>query len=143
MIIRRLEAGDIEKGLLGVLNHLSQTREIPPERCAQILCAYNEPTGPYRILVAEKDGQIVSTATGIITWKLPRGGVKAGRISDVATHLNWEGQGIGSQLVTNLMELARNEGCYKLGLQCARKNVGWYKRFGFREHDISMRLDLQ
>lgn len=143
MIIRRLEAGDIEKGLLDVLAHLSKTQDIPPERLAQIMNAYNEATGPYRVLVAEQNDQIVSTAAAIITWKLPRGGVKAGRISDVATHPNWEGQGIGSQLVAHLITLARSEGCYKLGLQCSVENVGWYQRFGFREHDISMRLDLQ
>ena len=140
--IRKLKTGDTEKGLLEVLDHLSKTREIPPERCAEILRTYAEATGPYRILVAEEGDRIVSTARAIITWKLSRGGVKAGRISDVATHPNWEGQGIGSQLVTRLIELGRTEGCYRLGLQCSEKNVDWYKRFGFRRHDVSMRLDL-
>ena len=142
MVIRTLEEADIDKGLLDVLGNLSKVEKISNGRFGRIFTVYKKQDSPYRVWVAEEAGRIIATATLIVTWKLLRGGIKAGRISDVATHPDWEGRGIGSQLVKNLIEIAKFEGCYKVTLSCSRKNTTWYAKFGFREHEMAMRLDL-
>ncbi len=140
--IRRLERRDIDQGLLGVLAHLSQARPIPQDTFDRIMLAYYNKKGPYVVMVAEEEGRIIGTATLIMAWKLLRGGVRAGRITDVTTHPDHQGRGIGSTLVRELLVIAGKSHCYKVTLNCAEKNVGWYKRFGFRRHEVAMRLDL-
>ncbi|MEK7585576.1 MAG: GNAT family N-acetyltransferase [Patescibacteria group bacterium] len=132
---------DIDNGLLEVLSHLSQTEPIPPESKAKIW--NNLSNGENAMLVAiGTDGKVIGTGILIVTWKYLRGGVRAGRISDVATHPDYEGRGIGSVIVKDLIRIAREKGCYKVTLKCSRKNRSWYERFGFKEDEVAMRLNL-
>ena len=140
MEIRPMQWGDIDNGLLKVLSNLSKVVKIPLAHRQKIWSALASREDS--ILVAEEEGKIIGTATLIITWKYLRGGVKSGRISDVATHPKHEGKGIGSKLVQALIEVARCKGCYKITLSCSEENRPWYERFGFRQHEVAMRLDL-
>lgn len=96
----------------------------------------------HHTLVAEEDNKIIGTATLVVGWKLFRGGIKHGRVSDVATHPDWVGKGVGSKLMEEIIKEAFIHGCYKLTLGCNEKNVGWYECFGFRRHEVAMRIDL-
>lgn len=68
-------------------------------------------------------------------------------LEDVFVQEEHKGNGYGQILVKSVIASARKRGCYKVILNCDRKNaelVGWYeKAFGFRVHpDLAMRLDL-
>ena len=54
----------------------------------------------------------------------------------------FEGRGIGSRLMERVIEESKVRGCYKIILSSDEKNAGFYKRFGFQEKEIAMRLDL-
>lgn len=142
MKIRPMDERDLEKGFLETLKNLTEVKELTKEKVLQI-CRRNL-IADHRVLVMENDttGQVIGTATLVITWKFTRGGVASGRISDVATRQGFENQGIATKLVDALIEYAKVKGCYKITLQCDPKNVAFYKRHGFREHEVAMRLNI-
>jgi glucosamine-phosphate N-acetyltransferase len=40
------------------------------------------------------------------------------------------------------LDFAKKKNCYKVILDCSEKNIPFYKKIGFKEHDISMRYDI-
>jgi glucosamine-phosphate N-acetyltransferase len=59
-----------------------------------------------------------------------RGG-RLGHIEDIVSHSNYHQQGLGKQIVTQLVKIAKQEGCYKVVLNCRLQNEGFYKKCGF------------
>jgi len=64
------------------------------------------------ILVAEVDGQIIGTATGLEEHE-------SLHVCSVAVHPDYQGGGVARQLMEELEALARSLGCHKLFLQTA------------------------
>ena len=57
----------------------------------------------------------------------------------------YRGKGIGSQLVKQVVELAKNANCYKLiaTSRLSRSNVhSLYQRLGFTQHGLEFRIDF-
>lgn len=50
------------------------------------------------------------------------------------------GKGLGRHLVKKLVDISRTEGCYKVILDCAEKNVGFYEKCGFTRKEVMMAL---
>lgn len=141
MDIREMEMPDAERpDFWDTLSHLGEA-EMPSRGLLHTIFAWRC-VGYHRTLVAEEGGRIIGTATLVLSWKFLHGGRKAGRISDVATHADHVGRGVGTALVERLLEIAREEGCYKVTLNCSRLNAPWYQRFGFREAEVAMRINL-
>jgi hypothetical protein len=40
------------------------------------------------------------------------------------------------------LDFAKENTCYKVILDCSKSNVEFYKKIGFKEHEVSMRIDL-
>ncbi len=135
--VREMKLSDWEGGLRDVLANLSTVERIPKRKYEQIFKDRRK-TG-HHTFVAEVDGQIVGTATLIVGYKLLRGGVRSGRVSDVATHPNWQRRGVGRALMKKIIKVAKAQNCYKLTLNCQEKNVEFYENFGFTRHEVSMR----
>lgn len=55
-----------------------------------------------------------------------------GRIGRMAVLSQWRGQGIGSALLTQLVELARQQGHQRIYLSAQRSVSGFYQRHGFQ-----------
>lgn len=68
-----------------------------------------------------------------------------GFIEDVFVEEEYRGQGVGSQLVKNMMEEAKKRNCYKM-IMTSRyskpKVHDLYERLGFKDHGKEFRLDL-
>ena len=67
-----------------------------------------------------------------------------GFMEDVFVHASQRGQGVGSEMVKNIIEEARRRGCYKL--VCTSRYVksevhDLYKKLGFTDHGKEFRLD--
>ncbi|HEY75322.1 MAG TPA: GNAT family N-acetyltransferase [Thermoflexia bacterium] len=87
------------------------------------------------VLVAEVDGQIVGTATGLEEHE-------ALHVCSVAVHPDWQGQGIARRLMKALEEIARQRGCHKLWLQTAwamTEAITLYERAGYRQEGYQPR----
>ena len=141
LIIRTLEKGDYEKGFLETLSNLSIVGDVPKEKFLEIL-EKMERRGEYHVFVAELEGKIVGTATLMVQQLFAHSGGRVGHVENVVSRKGFEGQGIGTKLMECLIEKCKAQGCYKMILSSDEKNAGFYKRFGFSEHEIEMRLDL-
>ena len=141
ILIRRLEKGDYEKGFLETVANLSIVGEVPREKFLNILEKMEE-RAEYFVFVAELEGQIVGTATLMLQQLFAHSGGLVGHIENVVTRKGFEGQGIGTRLMERVIEESKRQGCYKMILSSDEKNAGFYKRFGFKEKEITMRLDV-
>ncbi len=95
--------------------------------------------------VAEEDGQVVATAA-ILFFAFPpsytnKSG-KKGYITNMYTAPACRGQGIATKLLGRLAEEARSAGVTKLWLGASHMGRPVYERFGFRQGDHWMELDL-
>ena len=45
---------------------------------------------------------------------------------------------MGRKIVQHLTELARERGCYKVILDCAEGNTGFYAKCGFERKEVQM-----
>lgn len=57
----------------------------------------------------------------------------------------FQGRGIGTKLVKEVIAEAKARGCYKL-VACSRHGKdeihAWYKKLGFKEHGLEFRIDF-
>lgn len=68
-----------------------------------------------------------------------------GLLEDVKVKENFRGQGIGTQLVEQVIEEAKDQGCYKLiaTSRDSRPRVhGWYEKLGFDNYGREFRMDF-
>ena len=66
-----------------------------------------------------------------------RGAVVA-KLDDVTIHADWQGRGVGQQMLTALMVHLREQGIARIDSACHRDNAGawrFYERLGFRALD--------
>lgn len=91
--------------------------------------------------VAVLKGRVVGTASIFIEMKLM--GHPVGHIEDVVVEENVERHGVGRALINRCVKRAKEVyECYKVILDCADHNVGFYEKCGFHKKEVCMRLDL-
>lgn len=139
-LLRMLQAEDFENGFLETLCHLT-TVDLTPEEAVRIWRGRN--AAGVRTVVAVEDDKVLGTASLILEHKFIHRGGTIGHIEDVAVHPEHGGKGVGSAVVRELVEMARQSGCYKVILSCSDENLAFYSRLGFRKHDNGMRIDLR
>jgi glucosamine-phosphate N-acetyltransferase len=143
-MVRELQHVDVQNGFLQTLSNLAQVdNSIEGIRKAEKILLEIKPYPFYKIFVAVKDdGQIIGSTTLLMEQKFIHDGARVGHIEDVSTRREYEGKGIGSALIQYALRYAKKENCYKVVLDCSEKNVQFYKRIGFKKHEVSMRYDL-
>lgn len=94
-----------------------------------------------RVLIQNPtDNSIIAKGFVIIDYK--EEGKPAGTIENIWTHPDHRFLGYGKQVVTKLIELAKDRGCYKVTLICDASNIEFYNKCGLHEHQVGMRIDL-
>ncbi len=89
-------------------------------------------------LVAVIDSQIVGYGSVVIEKKI-RGG-KMGHIEDIVSHSLFRKKGVGKAIVDALFDIAKVNGCYKVGLQCKEHNVEFYEKCGYEVSGLAMQM---
>jgi glucosamine-phosphate N-acetyltransferase len=142
--IRRLKESDLKNGFFETLSNLSEVGRISQDirRAANILREIDNSKMSNIFVAVDKSGKIIGSITLLLEQKFIHDGGKVGHIEDVVTRKGYAGKGIGSALVSNCINLAKKEKCYKVVLDCSSANIQFYKKAGFREHEISMRYDI-
>lgn len=92
--------------------------------------------------LAEWRGKVIGCGTLLLEAKLSHGGKRVAHIEDLVVDEKHRGAGVGEVLVKHLVETAQSHGCRKVSLSCAKKNVDFYQHCGFRQSEVTMRLDL-
>jgi GNAT superfamily N-acetyltransferase len=98
----------------------------------------------YRIHVALCQNRIVGPFALLIMDNLAHMGAPSAVIEDVAVDPEWQGSGIGTQMMQYAMQLCRDKGCYKAALSTNLKREkahAFYESMGFERHGYSYRID--
>jgi len=142
--IRRLRESDLKNGFFETLSNLSEVGRVSQDvrRAANILREIDKSKMSNIFVAVDKGGKIIGSITLLLEQKFIHDGGKVGHIEDVVTRKGYAGKGIGSALLNNCINLAKEEKCYKIVLDCSPANIQFYKKAGFREHEISMRYNI-
>jgi glucosamine-phosphate N-acetyltransferase len=142
--IRELRKSDFRNGFFETLSNLSHVGPISQniEEATKILESIEENNFSRIYVAVDNNGQVIGSITLLIEQKFIHNAGKIGHIEDVVTRKAYSRKGIGSALVQKCMEAAKEERCYKVILDCSSDNVAFYKKAGFREHEVSMRYDI-
>lgn len=155
MTIRDFCRHDFERGLLVCLNALAATNfpaeEHPPLPPALKTDSWVDHFSHQRenlqvrtFVAVDNDHDVIGTASVYLYPTYLHGGTWAGHIEDVAVHPVRRGQGVGRALIAYCLAHCREQGCYKVVLNCSQKNVPFYEKCGFRQTaDGFMRCDLE
>jgi len=144
IIIKELEKDYLIDSFFDTLSNLTEIgKDVYNKEFSQKILEKIKNAGNIRIFVAIKDSNIVGSITAIIEQKFIHNGGKICHIEDVVTRKGFEKLGIGSQLVEKVLELAKNEKCYKVILNCSEYNLKFYENLGFYKHDIGMRYNIE
>jgi GNAT superfamily N-acetyltransferase len=98
-----------------------------------------------RLLVAEREGQIVGCLQITFIRGLSKVGALVMLIEGVRVTSALRGQGIGRQMVVQAIDLARARGCRSVELASHRSRVDaqrFYEQLGFAKSHVGMKLAL-
>ena len=129
--IRKLRIEDLENGFLTSLDSLRKASDIDKNKAKEIFKKIDS-NPDYTIAVAEIDGKIVGSTTLLIEQKFIHQGGLVGHIEDVVVDKNFQGQKIGEKIMKYLLEIAKNQGCYKTILDCTDDVKPFYEKLGFK-----------
>ena len=140
LIIRKIIESDLKNGFLESLDNLRQASNLEQNSAINILKKIFENEN-HIIHVVEFDGKIVGSATLLIEQKFIHEGGIVGHIEDVVVKKEFEGQGIGMNLVLSLLDVAKERKCYKTILNCENALISFYEKIGFKQKSNEMRFD--
>jgi len=84
--------------------------------------------------------KIIATATLLLEDKFIHGCGKIGHIEDVVVDSTYRGHRLGFRVVDSLNKSAKSHGCYKVILDCAEKNVAFYRKLGYKQKEVQCAL---
>ncbi|XP_056123154.1 glucosamine 6-phosphate N-acetyltransferase [Rhinichthys klamathensis goyatoka] len=136
LVLRPLCTADLDRGFYKVLSQLTVAGDVTEEQF-KAKFEHMKKSGDYYVIVVEDTnlGQIVATATLIIEHKFIHACAKRGRVEEVVVSDVCRGKQLGKLLVSTLTLLSKKLQCYKVTLECAPKNVEFYKKFGYSSSD--------
>jgi GNAT superfamily N-acetyltransferase len=99
----------------------------------------------YKVYVAKVDDVIVGTFALAVMDNLAHLGTRSGLIEDVVVKTDFQGKGIGKQMMEYSMEYCKRLGCYKVSLSSNLKRESahrFYESLGYKKHGYSFLLEL-
>lgn len=142
--VKELENHDLINSFFDTLSNLTEIgKDVYDKEFSQKIFEKIRKSDNIKIFVAIKDTDIVGSITAIIEQKFIHNGGRICHIEDVVTRKGFEKLGIGSILVEKVLELAIQEKCYKVILNCSEYNSKFYEKLGFYKHNIGMRYNLE
>lgn len=137
--IRELEIGDYDIGFVDCLNQLTVSCDIARDNFeSRFNLLKNKEDYHIYVIVDKEENKVVAAGTLFIEYKFLRGCVKKAHIEDIVVDKNIRGCGLGKKIVTHLINLSSELGCYKTSLVCEKDNIPFYKKCGFTEKETEM-----
>jgi glucosamine-phosphate N-acetyltransferase len=134
--MRLVQDNDYEKGYCELLSVLTKTSEnISKDKFEAILqCLGNQ----QQIWVLEEAGKIICTMTLLMEPKLIHNGSSILHIEDVIVHPDHQKKGLGKMMMDAAKQIAIENNCYKIILDCTEQNKKFYESCGFSSKQIQM-----
>lgn len=83
---------------------------------------------------------LIAMGSLYILRKFAHSASSVGQIEDVVVHRHLDNEGIGTKLITLLIRVARESGCYKVVLTSAEGNFLFYQKLGFCQHHTQFEI---
>lgn len=128
MIIRYIHYNDYNKNLVNLYNQLSVCNEINEIEFKKLLDKLND---EHNILVIEDKNNIIASITYLIETKIIRNMGKVLHIEDLVVDTKYRNNNLGKKLIKKILDIAKKFNCYKIILNCEKKYINYYKKFGF------------
>ena len=99
----------------------------------------------HRLIVAEKDSEVVGTLQISIIPGLPRFGMRRGLLENVHIRADQRGSGLGTKMVTWAIERCREAGCGMIQLTSNKVRLDahrFYEKLGFAKSHEGFKLML-
>jgi len=139
--IRLLQLEDLSNdSFYKSLSALSMVEKMPSEEAEKIFnsCQFLG-IETYVAVYAE---EIIGTIRLLFEPKFYHQGRLAAHIEDVSVRLDYQGKGIGGDLVQHAIKRCRDKNCYKVILNCNDSLVSFYEKQGFINYDHGLRYNL-
>lgn len=136
-MIREITQNDL-KGLLTLYMQLHENSM--PDQTDEIMNLWNRIVNDkdHHIIVAEENGQIVSSCVCVIIPNLTHNQQPYAFIENVITDVNYRNKGLATQCLNFAKEIAVKENCYKLMLLTGSKKestLNFYRKAGYNSED--------
>ena len=96
------------------------------------------------VVVDENTDAVVGTGTLLIEEKLTHGGCRMGHIENILINPDNRSQKLGEKLVKKLLDVAVNNNCYRVDLNCDEKLEKFYNKTGLQKRQqMSMSIFLK
>jgi GNAT superfamily N-acetyltransferase len=112
---------------------------------AQMLFRKMQSYPNYVLYIAESEDRVIGTFALLIMDNLAHQGSPSGVAEDVVVSAEWQGKGIGKQMMAFAIEKCREAGCYKLALSSNLKRERaheFYESLEFERHGYSFLIGL-
>lgn len=136
-MIREIRRDDLD-GLLELYTNLHDNPV--PKKTAELSALWEEILADknHHIIIAEEEGQIVSSCVCVIIPNLTRGQRPYAFVENVVTHADFRKRGLATACLDYAKSIAESEGCYKLMLLTGSKEestLNFYRRAGYNSND--------
>jgi glucosamine-phosphate N-acetyltransferase len=139
IVFRDLEYLDYNKKYFDLLSQLTLCSEINFDS----FCHFINNLGiNHKVLVYEQNNKILASGTIFIEHKIIRNCGKVGHIEDIVVDKSLNGLGMGKKLIEKLKNHAKQNGCYKIILDCRKDIIAFYEKCGFSKKEEQMVLYL-
>ncbi|MCZ6584253.1 MAG: GNAT family N-acetyltransferase [Thaumarchaeota archaeon] len=138
--IRELEEKDLFNGFLESMDSLKLASNLDIEKAKEIFEKISSNSNHF-IYVAILDGRVVGSTSMLIEPKFIHDGGNVAHIEDVVVSKDYQGKGIGEMLMQSLLNLAKDNNCYKTILDCTDEVKLFYEKIGFKRNSNGMRYD--
>jgi glucosamine-phosphate N-acetyltransferase len=135
MEFRNLEYGDYNKNYFDLLSQLTICGNCTQNQFEKFVDNLNK---NHIVIVYEENNKILASGTLFIEPKLIRNCGLVGHIEDIVVDKELNGKGIGKKLVCALSDYAKDNGCYKVILDCRSEIISFYEKCGFSKKEEQM-----
>ena len=86
------------------------------------------------------EDEVVAYGSVVIENKIR--GELAGHIEDIVVSDKFRGKSFGIKLIEELIDIAKEKGCYRITLFCSESLIHFYNKNGFNVNETAMKLYL-
>jgi glucosamine-phosphate N-acetyltransferase len=139
LVLRNLSFSDFDKGFFELLSQLTEAPKVSRAKFRNRFLTQRR-CPAYVVLVIEDRAKqlVVASITLLIEFKFIRGCGKVGHIEDVVVKKSYRRLGLGSILLLRAEALAREQGCYKVVLDCSESNTPFYTKGSYEVRGAAM-----
>lgn len=141
---RPLQRTDYHNNILEVLSVLTDVGDVPEVRFNEVFDQWTSvPNIFHPHVITNPEGKVVATGMAVYEQKLIHGGAVYAHIEDIAVAKSEQGKKLGYSLIVGLVNVAKQDGCYKVLLDCSEENVAFYERCGLTKSGNMMYVKFQ